>query len=307
VPVDFTTSYHSGAAQGPQAIFDASPQLDLFDTDFGAAYQYGIYYHPESKSVQNLNRQYTPVAQALQEGGIENETHLAQLEKLNEASTEINRHLYQHVSALLADKKIVGTIGGDHAAPLGSIKAHAEHYSELGLLHIDAHADLRIAYQGFKYSHASIMYNVLQESSIKQILQLGIRDACQQEVELAASDARISTCYKSLWDRKVLAGESFVSICNEAFKNLPKNVYISFDIDGLEPALCPGTGTPVPGGFSFSEFKTILYLLVESGRTIVGFDICEVAPTANDRQFNGNVGARALHQLIGYTLKSNAL
>ncbi|MBR6814047.1 MAG: arginase family protein, partial [Tidjanibacter sp.] len=201
--------------------------------------------------------------------------------------------------------KIVGLVGGDHSTPLGVIKAVAKHHKGMGILHIDAHRDLRKAYEGFQQSHASIMFNVLSEvPRVSRIVQVGARDYCSAEAELAATDERVVSFEQALLDERRFAGESWSAVCQEIVEALPKDVYISFDIDGLSPDNCPSTGTPVPGGLSFGEAVHLIKSVVRSGRRIVGFDLVEVA-CGKMGDYDANVGARMLYKLCCQTLKSN--
>ncbi|MDX5346515.1 MAG: arginase family protein, partial [Hymenobacteraceae bacterium] len=167
----------------------------------------------------------------------------------------------------------------------------------------DAHADLRDAYEGFEFSHASIMFNALKVPQVKKLVQVGIRDICQAEAELVEqSNGRIITFYDQTLKENMYEGDSWKKQCKKIIAQLPQKVYISFDIDGLDPKLCPATGTPVPGGLEFHEAVFLVKQLVKSGREIIGFDLCEVAP--GDSEWNGNVGARLLFKLCNWMAAS---
>ena len=199
----------------------------------------------------------------------------------------------------------MGLIGGDHSVPFGAIKAHAER-GELAILHVDAHADLRDAYEGFACSHASIMRNVMtQLPSVTRLVQVGIRDVAKSEIDfIAAQGGRVITHFDAVLAERKLAGESWRQLCDAIVADLPARVYISFDIDGLDPQLCPHTGTPVPGGLSFQEACLLIKRVVESGRKIIGFDLNEVAPGPDGDEWDANVAARLLYKLCGWTLRS---
>jgi agmatinase len=182
--------------------------------------------------------------------------------------------------------------------------ALADQHEEFGILQIDAHADLREAYEGFTYSHASIMYNALKLKQVKRLVQVGIRDIAESEVELVrSSNGRIITFYDTMLKDALYKGASWKKQCKKIIAQLPQKVYISFDIDGLDPKLCPGTGTPVPGGLEFEEALYLIRALVNGGHKIIGFDLCEVAP--GNSQWNGNVGARLLYKLCNLMYVSN--
>lgn len=307
VPFDATTSYGKGAANGPSAIREASRQVDLFDLETGKPYEAGIFMLDESADVRAWNEQANALsARVIEAAGIVegNAELLAALHGVNEISARVNDFTHRETSRLIEAKKIVGLVGGDHAVPFGSIRAHAEAYPGLGVLHFDAHADLRPAYEGFAWSHASIMNNVVRECRIDKLVQVGIRDLSEEEhAQIEGSNGRIVGFYDVDLKRAQRKGESWDSIASRIAESLPKQVYISFDIDGLDPALCPHTGTPVPGGLQFHEATAILEAVARSGRTIVGFDLNEVSPGPND-DWDANVGARMLYKLIGWTLVS---
>ena len=208
----------------------------------------------------------------------------------------------------LARDKLVGLVGGDHSAAFGAIEAHARRWPGLGILHFDAHADLRPAYEGFTGSHASIMCNVVTRvPEVSRIVQVGLRDLSEEEHQtIVGSQGRLVAFFDGDITRRLFDGEPFSRIASDIVESLPEQVYVSFDIDGLDPALCPGTGTPVPGGLSFQQAVAVLARVVASGRTIVGFDLCEVAPGPPGDEWNANAGARILYKLIGFALLSQA-
>lgn len=315
VPWEATTSYGRGTAKGPQAVFNASPQLDLFDASLGQfglprPWEYGIYMLPMSPFLKKLNKmaceKSLPIIEQGGEIGDDPKLHKA-LQVVNQASHEVNLWVASHTKELLDEGKIVGILGGDHSCPFGAIQEIAERHPGLGILHIDAHADLRLSYEGFEHSHASIMNNVVHKiKNVGKIVQVGIRDFCDSEYELSQKHPKIKTFFDFQLHDALHEGKSWNTICDEIIAELPKTVYISFDIDGLDPALCPHTGTPVPGGQSYPQILTLLQRLSVSGRKIVGFDLCEVAPAAQkSNEWDGNVGARILYKLCGTALLSH--
>jgi agmatinase len=199
-------------------------------------------------------------------------------------------------------------VGGDHAAPFGAIEVIAARHSGLGILHVDAHCDLRPSYEGFTWSHASIMRNVYDRvPGVERIVQVAIRDASAEEMDLVAGSGRRLIVHRDGdLARGELEGRSFATMARRIVRDLPAEVYVSFDIDGLDPALCPHTGTPVPGGLSFRQAVFLLGELVRSGRRIVGLDLSEVAPGTGIDEWDANVGARILYKLIGFALLSRA-
>ncbi|HUS63859.1 MAG TPA: arginase family protein, partial [Kofleriaceae bacterium] len=223
----------------------------------------------------------------------------------NELGARLNDWLRREVDAWLDRGRLVGVVGGDHAAPLGAIQALARRHPGLGVLHVDAHADLRDAYEGFTWSHASIMFNVVREADVGRLVQVGIRDLCEAEADLIrGSGGRVVTHFDAELKARQYDGEAWGAQCARIVADLPRDVYVSFDIDGLDPTLCPHTGTPVPGGLQFAEAAALVAAVVKSGRRIVGFDLCEVAPGPDGDEWDANVGMRLLYKLIGWALAS---
>lgn len=309
VPWEPTTSYRRGAARGPAAILHASRQVDLFDVQTGRPYEAGIAMLDVDPEIAAWNAEACAAAEPVIAAGgeVAGDAELeARLARVNALSAQLDERVGAIAKAWLDRGKIVGVIGGDHATPFGSIAAHAARWPGLGVLHLDAHADLREAYEGFTSSHASIMHNVAERiPGVARIVQVGIRDLSEEEhARIHGSSGRISTLFDAEIARRTFEGEPFAKIARSAIQKLPKHVYLSFDIDGLDPALCPNTGTPVPGGLSFQQVAALLAYVEESGRTIVGFDLTEVAPGPDGDEWDGNVGARLLYKMIGFTLRS---
>ncbi len=309
-PWDVTVSYAEGAAIAPDAIIEASTQLDFYDSSALNFWREGIAtaeidyrIHEES---QRLRREAQRVIRHLEQGGdFSNELIKRHLRRVNSGCKLLNDNIYKQCRELLSKGKLVGLVGGDHSTPYGAIKALSEQHSQFGILHIDAHCDLREAYEGFEFSHASIMYNVLRDfDQVKQIVQVGVRDYCDDELAKAASSERVTTFDDYALARERFEGKTWQQQCLEIVESLPEQVYISFDIDGLSMDNCPNTGTPVSGGLSFNEALYLLECVTASKRKIIGFDLVEVAPSSHSR-IDAIVGARMLFKLCGQTLKSN--
>ncbi|HEX7667407.1 MAG TPA: agmatinase family protein [Polyangiaceae bacterium] len=308
VPWDATTSYRPGTHNGPEAILEASKQVDLFDVETGKPYEAGIALLDELSHIAEKNGVARLDAEQIIEhaGRIEGDEKLAAaLARVNRASEEVNSIVHETAKKWLDQGKIVGLVGGDHSTPFGVIRAYAEKYPGLGVLHIDAHADLRKAYEGFEWSHASIMENVSRKiPGVAKIMQFAIRDFCEEEHDrIVNSEGRIVTHF-DVDLAKARRNGTLDELFANAVRALPDHVYVSFDIDGLEPTLCPHTGTPVPGGISFHEASALVGAVVAAGKTIVGFDLNEVAPGPDGDEWDANVGARMLYKLIGWTLLS---
>src|SRR5574343_418618 len=290
IPWDATASYGKGTSDGPQAILDASTQLDFYHPKLENAYQTKIFLTPISKEWKEINAKLciegVEYIDFLENGGKleENADFQQTVQSIAEAQNALKENLKQRATELMSQGKLVG------------------------ILQIDAHADLRDAYEGFDQSHASIMFNCLKNcSNLIKLVQVGIRDIAQSEVDIIEnSNGRVSTYFD--WNLKEgqFNGETWASQVDRIIADLPSNVYISFDIDGLSPELCPNTGTPVAGGFKLEEINYLLFRLVESGKKIVGFDLNEVAPGKDD-DWDANVGARALWNLICAVEKNRRL
>ncbi|MFT3707959.1 MAG: agmatinase family protein [Archangium sp.] len=306
VPFEATTSYGGGTVNGPSAILEASKQVDLFDLDTGRPYEKGIAMLEEPAQVRAWNDEAKKLAAPIIEAaGVDADP--AALAKINALSEKMNDWVYTTSKTWLAKGKIVGVVGGDHSTPFGCIKAYAEKYPELGVLHLDAHADLRDAYEGFTWSHASIMFNVIKQvPNVKKLVQVGIRDFGEAEYEMIrGSEGRIHTFFDARLSRARLDGMPWREQVDSIVAELPQHVYLSWDIDGLDPTLCPNTGTPVPGGLSFQQAVALLEGVCRAGKKIVGFDLNEVSPGDGSSEWDGNVGARLLYKMIGWTLVSN--
>lgn len=300
VPWEVTVSYQAGTALGPQAVLEASRQLDLYDFDYPDGWKQGIFVAESPAWIleknEALRQQAMEIIACLEQGEQpESNPELFQsLQLINQACQTVNQWLFDQVQIALNQGKRVGVIGGDHSVPLGAIQALASRYPDFGVLHIDAHSDLRDAYEGFQYSHASIMFNVLQLPQVSKLVQVGIRDTCQEEVDLIRrSDGRVSAYYDPMLKQKLYAGLPWLDLCQQIVAELPQQVYISFDVDGLDPKLCPNTGTPVPGGLELEQAFCLFRAVTQSGRQIVGFDVSEVG----NAEWDGNVAARAVYKL----------
>ncbi|MFG0284382.1 MAG: agmatinase family protein [Phycisphaerales bacterium JB039] len=308
VPFDATTSYRAGTAAGPEAIRAASMQVDLRDHRFGNIYEAGIWMAPHDERIAALSRRAREFAAPIIEAGGAGPDDAEALDQVDSAGELVRETVRAFAAGALADGRLCGVIGGEHSVSLGAIEASCA-TGPIGVLQIDAHMDLREAYEGFRYSHASIMHNALEMApSIERLVQVGIRDYSDGELRCATESGRVTTFFDDdLFDR-FAAGQAWGALCEEILAALPQRVHVSVDIDGLDPSLCPNTGTPVPGGLSFRELSLLLAKLAESGRTIVGFDLVEVCPGAGRHapEWDANVGARVLYRLCGAAITSAA-
>ncbi len=159
VPTDATVSYGRGTRHGPRAILEASPQLDLWDRDAGSSEPPLIAMLEADREIRKLDDEARRLVDSLRAAGYPERS--AELPAANEIGTELGKRVYDQITPWLERGQLVGVVGGDHSAAFGSIAAHLETYPEMGILQIDAHADLRQAYEGLLWSHASVMYNAL--------------------------------------------------------------------------------------------------------------------------------------------------
>lgn len=313
VPWEVTVSYGAGASEGPQAVLDASFQVDLHHQDYPDLWKLGLYYDIPPAHWAKNSEKYKALAQPIIEV-LENGEDVAtfsaleeDLFKINKACRELHTEVKEKVQYWMDQGKKVVLLGGDHSTPLGYYEALASQHQDFGILHLDAHMDLRIAYEGFTYSHASIMYNALQIPNISKIVQVGIRDFSEQEVQVIGQQkGRVVVYTDSDLKAAAFEGTTWQQQCDTIIAALPQKVCISFDIDGMYPWYCPNTGTPVPGGFSFEQAAYLFNKLATSGKEIIGFDLVEVAPGENG-DWDGNVGARMLFHMCGVLAKNNGM
>jgi agmatinase len=302
VPWDVTVSYGDGTSEAPDLIREESLQVDLYDLEFKNFWEKGIFYLKSSTVLLEKckkHRQYAVEAIKLQEKGrtiADSFTLKTNTEQINLACEEMVDWVYKECNKVLNEGKKLVLLGGDHSTPLGYIKALGEKHKDFGILQIDAHCDLRQAYEGFTYSHASVMYNALQLDHVKSLTQVGIRDFCEDELDYArSSNKKINIFFDRTMSYEMIEGKTWKMICDEIVKTLPRNIYISFDIDGLQQKYCPNTGTPVAGGLEVDQVFYLFNQVKKAGKKIVGMDLNEVGKDVWD----ANVGARILYRMIG--------
>ena len=305
VPWEATVSYGEGTALAPDAMRLSSHQLDVETFHYIKPYTAGIAMLETDKKLLKLSnkarKKALKVIDALENGKKSKKA----LNFVNEASDTLNNAVYEKSIEQLNNGKFVGVVGGDHSSPLGLIKALNDTQNErFGILHVDAHHDLRKAYEGFTYSHASIFYNAMNEcDKISNLVQFGIRDYSSEESQRLFNYGYKGAClYDTDMQQQLAWGVSLENVFSPYIEKLPRNVYLSIDIDGLEPLNCPNTGTPVPGGLRYGELEHLIFMVVRSGRNIIGFDLCEVGDSVDG--WDANVGSRILYQLCGALLAS---
>lgn len=255
VPFDKTASWQKGAALGPKAILEASCQVELYDIETNSqAYKQGIF-----------------TAESLEA----------------ETSKQLVDDTYQYTKNFLNDNKFVVTLGGDHSVSIGPIKAHAEKYNNLSILHFDAHADFRDSYENNKYNHACVMARA--HEATKNIVSVGIRSMDITEVGLLDKERLFFA------DKIFASGDKWI---DDIIAQLTDEVYISFDVDVFEIGLMPSTGTPEPGGLNWYQIINCIKK-VAMHRNIVGFDLVELAPNPNNKAPNF-LCAKLIYKVLSY-------
>ncbi len=313
VPWDVTVSYNAGTADAPEDIKKASTLLDLFDYEYGNVWETGIYLEDISnywqKENKNLRKKAQKYIDCISQGhkAEEDTTFNKIIKDINNKSDALNKWVEEKSLSYLNKNKIVGILGGEHSVPLGLIRALCKKHKSFSILQIDAHADLRNGYEGFEYSHASVMHHALKEKNISKLIQAGVRDIAHKELKRIEDEPqRIHTFFDYDIKNRQLKGTSWDSITQDIISKLEGAVYISFDIDGLEPSLCPNTGTAVPGGLTFNQVCYLLKQIIKHNKKIIGFDLCEVGHNKRT-DWDANVGARILFKLCAAAAVSNGL
>ncbi len=298
VPWEATVSYAGGAAEGPKWIQQASSQLDFFDpknennpSEEGIYFQYLSHLKDQSDQFRFL---------ALKADSPQDK------QKINQACFQMVQEVKMCVKKILDDKKLFGLVGGDHSISEGALLEIGERFKgDFGILHLDAHADMRDSYQGFKHSHASVMHNILQNKYAPHTLvQAGVRDLCEEEFSKIQKDSRVHCFFDHDVKHKLFEGALWADIVSDILNKLPEKIYISLDVDALSWEYAPHTGCPVPGGFSFDQIVYLIHKLVDSKKRIIGFDVVETARPISDNfgEWDGNVSARLIYKLCGAVL-----
>ena len=235
VPYEATVSYAGGTAHGPEAILDASDQLELYDgTSFPG--EQGIF------TQQPVDCSGTPEE-------VMNRVRLAVLAALDAGAMPV-------------------VLGGEHSLTYGEMAALKERFGTFGVVQFDAHADLRDSYEGSRWSHASVMRRAVSDLELP-LVQLGNRIFCKEELETRKKHGVVA------WDAPLLCRKGMPE--NILPDDFPEHIFITFDVDGLDPSVMPETGTPVPGGLGWYQALELAEKVV-AGRTLLGFDIVELAP-----------------------------
>lgn len=260
-PFEKTVSYGKGTAKGPKGIISASHYVEFYDEELDRelCFEKGIC--------------------TLEELNLENLTPKKALDLIHKATKD-----------MIALGKFVVVLGGEHSISYAPIKAHLEFYENVSVLQFDAHSDLRDSYQGSKYSHASVMARVAELT--KDITQVGIRAQAIEESKFIKENG-----IKTFYARDLRTGK-YSDWQSEVLNSLKENVYITFDVDGLDPSIIPATGTPEPGGLMWDETMNLLHLIGKN-RNIIGMDVVELAPSKKDEMSSFNA-AKLTYKMLNY-------
>ena len=259
VPYEGTVSYGAGAARGPAAILEASSQVELFDLELDREpWRVGIHM---AAPVEPGNSDPARMAQRVQEA------------------------CAMHHAA----GKLVMTLGGEHGVAVGACRAAAREHGELSILQIDAHLDLRDSYDGTRYSHACTARRMLD---CGRVVAVGPRVACPEEMRVLSERG-----LAPVWGHE-LADLDDQELAERVLSQLGQNVYVTLDVDGLDPSIIPATGTPVPGGLGWYQTLALLRAVGEK-RKVVGCDFCELAPREGDH-LSDFAAALLAYKMVGY-------
>ncbi len=196
----------------------------------------------------------------------------------------VQNKIYEQIKGIIEENKKIAVIGGEHSISYGVVKALNEKYTNLKIIQLDAHTDLRDEYLGDKYSHASVMKRICEEVGSKNVYQLGIRSGLKEEFEYAKANTNI---YKYNLNKI----KDIVDDLEE------EKVYITIDLDVLDPAFFPGTGTPEPGGVTTNDLLNAIHKISEL-KNIIGFDIVELSPNLDNSQISTSVGITILKEML---------
>ncbi len=261
VPYEATVSYAGGTANGPEAILDASDQLELYD---GTSYP--------------------------GENGIFTQRPV----DCSGAPEQVMENVRKAVLAALDAGAMPVVLGGEHSLTYGEMAALKERYGRFGVVQFDAHADLRDSYEGSKWSHASVMRRAVKDLDLP-LVQLGNRIYCREELEARKEHGVVS------WDAPYLCRHGIPD--NLIPEDFPRNIFITFDVDGLDPSIMPETGTPVPGGLDWYMALDLAARAMQ-GRRVLGFDVVELAP--REGHIVSDFAAASLtYSLMGLAARNN--
>jgi agmatinase len=259
VPYDRTSTWIKGADKGPFALLEASPELELYDIDTGyEVYRQGIYTLP-------------PVS-------------------VNLPPEEMVKTVESRVLELLDKDKFVVLLGGEHSVSIGAVKGHAAKYSDLSVLSLDAHADLREEYQLSRFNHACVAARIKESC---HVVEVGVRSMSLEEKDKLPPE--------DVFFAKDIVGRA--GWTREAVSRLKDNVYVTIDLDVFDPAIMPSTGTPQPGGLDWYQVLSLLEAVAKD-KNVVGFDVVELCPTRSNKAPDF-LAAKLVYKFLSCVYKDN--
>ena len=307
-PWSVTADFGKGSAYAPDAIIDASARGGVYDAISHLSLEGKIATAEIDYNIQELSgqlgREAERVASHIEDNGeLVGDKMLARVARINSGFEEMQSSIYAQVLRHAKAGKRIAVIGGDHSVAFGAVKALAEQHEDMGILAIDAHADLRQSTSPYRYSHDSIMRNVVEEiPAISKVVEVGVRDVVSEEMEFASANPKVEIFFAEELAARMFEGSCWQALCDEICSKLPQKVYISLDIDALKIEFCHNTNFPVPGGLNFNEVVYLIDRVVATGHQIVGFDITEVVPNI-DNTMDSTVATRLLSKMAITTLK----
>ena len=269
IPYEATTTYRKGCENGPDGVLEASDQLEAYDEELQreTSIEMGIYTHPYIADTR-LNPSLSP--------------------------EEMLRITTKTVSQLITDNKFVIAVGGEHSITRGVVEAYKQIEKEsFTVVQIDAHGDLRYQYEGSIHNHACVMRRVLELDL--PILPVGIRSICKEEAQLI-QDKQMTV----IWDREIQQNKDWIE--NAIAQITTQKVFITIDVDGIDPSLIPGVGTPQPGGLSWYDTLHFLRRIFDTFE-VLGCDVMELSPI-DDSVVSEFTTAKLIYKLIGYQSRS---
>lgn len=259
-PYAGTVSYGKGAEKGPEAVIDASYDLELFDEEL------------KKNTAEKL--------------GI----HTLEPYDLPETPKKVVDSVYRETRNLVGKDKFVATLGGEHTISIGAAKAYSEKFDNLSILYLDAHADLRDKFEGQKYSHACALKRISEFN--ENFVHVGCRSLSEEAYQLIEDKGYDFHFMREIKERAVQL--------ERILKELQKKVYVSIDVDVLDSAIMPSTGTPAPGGMSWKEITEILKE-VGKEKEVAGFDVVELAPIEK-LHAPDFTASKLVYKMMGYSL-----
>jgi agmatinase len=270
LPLEITTCYIGGTARGPLAILEASLQVEVYDADVDAdaANDYGIYTLPH----------FLPPLTTV-EGAVQ--------------------AIAAEVRALPLHDKLLVTLGGEHSITPGLVEGITAFHHDLLIVQLDAHSDLRDSYEGTPHSHACAMRRCLEIPHVAGLLAFGIRSQSSEEMEFMRATDRVR-----MWTAEAMYRDrrgNYLKALQQAVAG--RNVYLTLDVDGLDPSVIPATGTPVPGGVGWYEALGLIRA-VASSANVVAFDCVELAPAPNADQLSAHTTAVLVYKTINAIMQA---